>query len=641
MKTEKQTTSSIGQKKQKNFYKALKAMLKSYDALEEDSAPIEEHPHIAFRRFLINRTRYWYDIKKLKPIHFLRIPFEIANGHDEGIDAETRKKYNEYLDELLKHYRASKKWNIASHIESLRQLNESSRVFDFESERKKKGWGGWYPNEWRKKSPDSWKSNIDDYQNIANEFRLAHSLAVFASKCESHTDSAKDKYPLYYLGIIEAKNIYCKEPDNNLELADLHKTLQALYSEQIPFEFFEKNLAFFSPYYLRPQEMDTFFKWAICHCVHNNKKPNLPFLKKLWALGKLFKVHCFHFDFLDTARSKINDRLYVKIKELEKHLVNGVIEFPPNDYGIEDDLSKAIRFLGREFPIDFIVSLTQNLFHFDNEYSDARKVGNPKLLEKNKELIDKRKTSLSILDWLEFPLTKDTDKPHRFVGYLLKAICIYNRDPELYNAKMLEMGPTLLEEMYSIKLSIDKGEAVGFPIFSNDSVDESIVMELCVILGLIERFLYPCKIVSEYDDAKKKRILSILKYITEPDSMQVVASRFPSIFGSIVMHNKILRLVTCQDIINSMRGLRPIEKFSEKFTPLVMSETMRLISKNKRDIELMSTKNLDAIQSAVYEECKKKVEQNEKDFVFNQEICSLNEHFVQQIGKTPPESNNS
>lgn len=641
MKTEKQTTSSIGQKKQKNFYKALKAMLKSYDALEEDRAPIEEHPHTAFRRYFINRTRYLYGKKELKPIHFLRIPFEIAKGHGKGVDEETLNRYNEYLDEILKQYTFGKKRNIGAHIESLRQLKKSSRVFNFENEREKKGWGGWYPNEWRTKSPDSRKSNIDDYHNIAKEFRLAHSLAVFASKCELQTDYAKDKYPLYYLGIIEAKNIYCKEPDNNLELTALRKTLQAPYSEQIPFGTFEKNLEFFSPYYLTPQEMDTFFKWAICHCVHNNKKPNLPFLKKLWALGKLFKVHCFHFDFLDTARSKINDRLYVKIKELEKHLVNGVIEFPPNDYGIEDDLSKAIRFLGREFPIDFIVSLTQNLFHFDNEYSDARKVGNPKLLEKNKELIDKRKTSLSILDWLEFPLTKDTDKPHRFVGFLLKAICIYNRDPELYNAKMLEMGPTLLEDMYSIKLSIDKGEAVGFPIFSNDSVDESIVMELCVILGLIERFLYPCKIVSEYDDAKKKRILSILKYITEPDSMQVVASRFPSIFGSIVMHNKILRLVTCQDIINSMRGLRPIEKFSEKFTPLVMSETVRLISENKRNIELMSTKNLDAIQSAVYEECKKKVEQNEKDFVFNQEICSLNEHFVQQIGKIPPESNNS
>lgn len=614
-------------------------MLKSYDALEEDRAPIEEHPHTAFRRYFINRTRYLYGKKELKPIHFLRIPFEIAKGHRKGVDEETLNRYNEYLDEILKQYTFGKKKNIGAHIESLRQLKKSSRVFNFENDRKKKGWQGWDLDEWD--YPDRWKSNVDDYQNIAREFMFAHSLAVFASSCGIQKDSVKGKYLLYFLGIIEAKDIYCKEPDNNMELTALRKTLQAPYSEQIPFGTFEKNLEFFSPYYLTPQEMDTFFKWAICHCVHNNKKPNLPFLKKLWALGKLFKVHCFHFDFLDTARSKINDRLYVKIKELEKHLVNGVIEFPPNDYGIEDDLSKAIRFLGREFPIDFIVSLTQNLFHFDNEYSDARKVGNPKLLEKNKELIDKRKTSLSILDWLEFPLTKDTDKPHRFVGFLLKAICIYNRDPELYNVKMLEMGPTLLEDMYSIKLSIDKGEAVGFPIFSNDSVDESIVMELCVILGLIERFLYPCKIVSEYDDAKKKRILSILKYITEPDSMQVVASRFPSIFGSIVMHNKILRLVTCQDIINSMRGLRPIEKFSEKFTPLVMSETMRLISENKRDIELMSTKNPDAIQSAVYEECKKKVEQNEKDFVFNQEICSLNEHFVQQMGKTPPVSDNS
>lgn len=622
----------------KKYYKALKAMLKNYDALEEDSASIEKHPHMAFRRFLINRISYRLKKEELKPIHYLRIPFEIAHGDGEDIDVETRKKYNEYLDELLKHYRACKKWNIASHIESLRQLNESSRVFDFESEREKKGWGGWYPNEWRTKSPDSRKSNIDDYHNIAKEFRLAHSLAVFASKCELQTDFAKDKYPLYYLGIIEAKNIYCKEPDNNLELADLHKTLQAPYSEQIPFEFFEKNLAFFSPYYLTPKEMDTFFKWAICHCVHNNKKPNLPFLKKLWALGKLFKVHCFHFDFLDTARSKINDRLYVKIKELKKYLVNGVIEFPPNDYGIEDDLSKAIRFLGREFHIDFIVSFTQNLFHFDNEYSDARKVGNPKLLEKNKELIDKRKTSLSILDWLEFPLTKDTDKPHRFVGFLLKAICIYNRDPELYNAKMLEMGPALLENMHSIKLSIDKGEAVGFPIFfSNESVDESMVMELCVILGLIERILFPCKIVSEYDDTKKKHILSVLRYISAPDNLQVVASRFPSILGSIVMHNKILRLVTCQDIINSMQWLRPIGKFIEKFFPIAWSETMSLISENKHE-ELMSAKKLDAVQSAVYEERKKKVEQNAKDLDNVQEIYNS---LIQQMGKTPPASDNS
>ena len=553
----------------------------------------------------------------------MRIPFEIANGYGDCIDEKKQRVYNEYLDELLKHYRASKKWNIASHIESLRQLNESSRVFDFESEREKKGWGGWYPNEWRKKRPDSWKSNIDDYQNIAKEFRLVHSLAVFASKCESQTDPAKDKYPLYYLGIIEAKVIYCKEPDNNLALAALRKTLQAPYSEQISFKFFENKLEFFSPYYLTPQEMDTFFKWAICHCVHDNKKPHLPFLKKMWALGKLFKVHCFHFDFLDTARSKINDRLYVKIKELKKYLVDGVIEFPPNDYGIEDDLSKMIRFLERELPIDLIVSLTQNLFHFDKEYSDVRKVGDPKLLENNKDLIDKRKTSLSILDWLEFPLTKDTDKQHRLVGFLLKAICIYNRDPELYNAKMLEMGPALLENMHSIKLSIDKGEAVGFPIFSNESVDESIVMELCVILGLIERFLYPCKIVSEFDDAKKERILSVLRYITEPDNLQVVASRFPSIFGSIVMHNKILRLVTCQDIINSTRWLRSIGEFSNTFTPVVLDETKRLIMEKKRDLALMGVKDLDAIQFAVYEERKKKAEQSEKDLSFSQEIYNM------------------
>lgn len=624
----------------KKYYKALKAMLKNYDALEEDSASIEEHPHMAFRRFLINRISYRLKKEELKPIHYLRIPFEIAHGDGEDIDKETRKKYNEYLDELWKHYRACKKWNIASHIESLRQLNGLSRVFDFESECKKKGWGGWYPNEWRKNCPDSWKSNIDDYQNIAKEFRLAHSLAVFASKCISQ--KGQDKYPLYYLGIIKTKDIYCREPDNNLELADLHKILQAPYSEEIPFGIFEKYLEFFSPYYLTSQEMDTFFKFAICHCVRDNKNPHLPFLKELWTLGKLFKVHCFHFDFLNTtAGSKINNRLYVKIKELKKYLVDGVIESPPNDYGIEDDLSKSIRFLGRVFPIDFIVSLTQNLFHFDKEYSDAQKVGDPKLLKINKDLINKRKTSLSILDWLEFSLTKDTDKQHRLVGFLLKAICIYNRDPELYNAKMLEMGPALLENMHSIKLSIDKGEAVGFPIFSNESVDESMVMELCVILGLIERFLFPCKIVSEYDDTKKKHILSVLRYISAPDNLQVVASRFPSILGSIVMHNKILRLVTCQDIINSMQRLRPIGKFIEKFVPIVWSKTMSLISENKRDIELMSAEKLDAVQSAVYEECKKKVEQNEKDFVFSQEIYNMQDRFVQQMGKTPPISDNS
>ena len=37
----------------KKYYKALKAMLKNFDALEEDRAPIEEHPHTAFRRYFI------------------------------------------------------------------------------------------------------------------------------------------------------------------------------------------------------------------------------------------------------------------------------------------------------------------------------------------------------------------------------------------------------------------------------------------------------------------------------------------------------------------------------------------------------------------------------------------------------------
>ena len=127
----------------KDFYKALRALLRSYDALEVEKKPIEEYPHTTFRRFFINRTRYLYNQKKLNPIDFLRIPFEIANGYGDCIDEKKQRVYNEYLDELLKHYRASKKWNIASHIESLRQLNESSRVFDFESEREKKGWGGW------------------------------------------------------------------------------------------------------------------------------------------------------------------------------------------------------------------------------------------------------------------------------------------------------------------------------------------------------------------------------------------------------------------------------------------------------------------------------------------------------------------
>ncbi len=639
MKTEKQTTSSIGQKKQKNFYKALKAMLKSYDALEEDRAPIEEHPHTAFRRYFINRTRYLYGKKELKPIHFLRIPFEIAKGHGKGVDEETLNRYNEYLDEILKQYTFGKKKNIGAHIESLRQLKKSSRVFNFENERKKKGWQGWDLDEWD--YPDRWKSNVDDYQNIAREFMFAHSLAVFASSCGIQKDSVKGKYLLYFLGIIEAKDIYCKEPDNNMELAALRKTLQAPYSEQIPFGTFEKNLEFFSPYYLTPQEMDTFFKWAICHCIIDNKNPHLPFLKELWTLGKLFKVHCFRFDFLDTAGSKINDHLYVKVKELKEYLINGKIVFPPDDYGIEDDFAKVIRFLGREFPIDFIISLTQNLFRFDKECSDAQKVGDPELLEKNKALIDKRKTSLTILDWLDYPLTKATDEPHRLVEFLLRSICIYNRNPQLYNAKMLGMGTALLENMYSIKESIAKGEQVGFPIFNSEGVDESIVMELFVILGLIERFLYPCKIVSEYDDAKKERILSILRYITDQDNMQVVASRFPSIFGNIVMHSKIMRLVTCQDIINSTRWLRSIGEFSETFTPVVLDDTMRLIRETKRDLELKGSMDLDAIQSAVYEECKKKIEQSEKDLIFSQEIRNIQGYLIQQIGKIPPESNNS
>lgn len=625
----------------KKFYIALKAMLKNNDALEDEKIPIEDHPHTTFIRYLINRTRCLYDSKKLKPIHFLRIPFEIANGHGEGIDEKTQKKYKEYLDELLKHYKTNKKWNIVAHIESLRQLKETSRVFNFKKERTQKEWGGWYPNEWRKKHPDSWESNIDDYQNIAKEFRFAHSLALFANSCKDQQKSAKDKYPLYYLGIIQAKDIYCNEPRKNTELDTLRKTLETPYSEKIPFEFFEKNLELFSPYYLTPQEMDTFFKWAICHCVHNNKNPHLPFLKELWTLGKLFKVHCFHFDFLDTAGSKINDHLYVKIKQLKEYLINGALIFPPNDYSIENDFSKMIRFLGREFPIDSIIALTQNLFSFDKEYRDAQKVVNTGLLEKNKALIDEKKTSLSILDWLDYPLTKNTDEQHRSINFILKAICIYNTNPKLYNTKMLEMGPALLKQIHSIKQAIAKDEPVAFSTINNESIDESIVPELCVILGVIERLLYPCKIVSSYDNTKKERILFILKYIANPNNRQVIASRFSSILGDIIKHPKITRLVTSQDIINNTRCLESVAEFSNKFCPIVFSETMRLISENNYNLELMSSKELDALQSVTYEEYKKQVEQCEKDLNVSKEIYSIHGYLLQQAGIIPPCANDN
>ena len=59
---------------------------------------------------------------------------------------------------------------------------------------------------------------------------------------------------------------------------------------------------------------------------------------------------------------------------------------------------------------------------------------------------------------------------------------------------------------------------------------------------------------------------------------------------------------------------------------------------HKRDIELMSAKKLDEVQSAVYEECKKKVEQNAKDLDNVQEIYNS---LIQQMGKTPPASDNS
>ena len=630
-------SSAISETPEKDFYRVLDSMLRAHDDLEDD-LPIEKYPHATFVSFFTERLKYLQSKNKLTAIEYLKIPFEIANGTRNGIDQNIKNTYSDYIDHLISTHRNNTKDQIKEHLTSLKELKNASRVYDFETY---PDWQGWDPSTW-KEYPNKWNEHLDDFKNIAKEFKFSHSIAQFASLCKAQKEQepAKEKILSFYLKQINYNDIHnCDSPSTD-ELKELKNYLHEEYHDQ-DYTFLEKNIKFFSPYYLDREEVNTFFKWAICSCVVNRNQPHLPFFKKIWLLGKLYNIHYYPINFFDYSGSRINDELFVKIKVLREYLLKKDITYPIKTYDIEDDLSKKILFLKTKFPISLIIKISQNLHIFDKAYDSAQASGNKDVLDSNKQTINQAKSSISILDWIDNPLTRSTDKAHRLFALIVKALCIYNTDPTHYNKKLLEMGPLLLSKILSLKQAIDQDSKKTNPIFDDKNINDIIVSEIFAILGLTERFIYTIKENSKINIISQERIIFVINFITDDKYSSILNFRERFLWGNILKHPKIIRFITSLDFETNTRWYTYLGEFSSKFLPIVNRETINVINETQNMLNTINRSNLSDSQQKDYDESLGNIQKNKKLIQFSDKLNNLKEQLESQQAKKDLEKNNT
>ena len=153
-----------------DFNKALRKMLLSFDALEDESIPFEQYPHNDFAKYFMEHVKGLHKNGDLNPVSFMHIPFAIAKGNGKIVSENTKKNYalyvellmdqldlsvNEKLDKKLAEIEGGKKEektisDLKNHLEMYRELN-GERIFELETFQ---GWKGWNPGLWKFKKLD-------------------------------------------------------------------------------------------------------------------------------------------------------------------------------------------------------------------------------------------------------------------------------------------------------------------------------------------------------------------------------------------------------------------------------------------------------------------------------------------------------
>ena len=531
-----------GDSPRRDFYGALNRMLRNYDGLEQEEVPLTEYLHSEFVAYFIKKIKELFEKKEMTPFSIARIPFEMAV---ESSISKSKKEQNEkYIKELLSQYRENTTDSIYERLTSLKKLEEGSRIYDFEDRVKYPSWNGWLPSNW-KMFPKEWEEHKEEFENIGMEFEFTYSVARFYHLCEEQKKLEPEKGVCleYFFNLKRDAKIH-EQINDDVVLLNLKKYLTNDFSENLSIEKLQNNIKYFSPYYLTDLEMNTFFKWSICLC---SKKPNLPFFKEIWSLGKLYHVNVFPLDFFDNAGSKINTPLLLKIRALKENLLKNDIIFPPTIKTINENWKSAFVWFVR-CPFEKIVPAICNLYQFDSQYEENEDTENKDIINQNKAIIEKAKSKVHpYLDWIDPDLDRSTDKSHHIFATVMKALRLYSSNPKLYT-NLLSKNK---EQFFSYLKDIFKnngGNVESLSLFAHlKNVDDSLYSYIYILIGTIERIFYPVAFPLKATPEFLLRLKLFRDYINSPSTCQILEFRLNAIVGKIFSHSKIICFATTYD----------------------------------------------------------------------------------------------
>jgi hypothetical protein len=564
-----------------DFYKALRNMLLSFDALEDESIPVDEYPHYVFAKYYIDRIRALYKEENLHPISFMHIPFEMANGRRESIEEPVKQKYLCYINLLIKQYELTAQEQISEkigriyqnetktasdikrHLETYKEL-KGEKVFEFNTY---SGWKKWNPRKWKIDGNEQQIASIEDLEQIGKEFEFSYAMARLASLCEAQKDKEpfKEKWIPYFWGMAGADKIY--NPDSsNTDLEKLKDFLQKDYAvivendRELSIEYLKENLKFFNPYNMTLEEMNKYFICSIILCKEDKEKPEPVFFKQVCLLGRLNKIHCYPICFIESENKEDQENLRLKIKALKEIILGKKIKFPNEKKikNIEDDWSRKVGFLGTKIQFKVLFRIICNLFEFDQQYENRKTTGNREQMERNKESVEKAKTSYVILDSIEYPLNSKADKKHRCFELIIMLICLYSSNPPKYNEVLASMEKNIFPRLKAA--FEDPEKSLTFV----DRVNEGIIPEIISFIGMLERIAKPIKFNKALEMEELQRIVSNSHFAEDANNSSVSLFRSRIFSGNIFKHPKIIKFITMVDFKRNLAWLDEFRVFVPK-----------------------------------------------------------------------------
>lgn len=593
-----------------DFYRALRNMLLSFDALEDENIPIDEYPHNDFAKYYIDRIRALHNEGSLHPITFMHIPFEMAKGERTSIKEPVKQKHLCYINLLTKQYeltaqeqiskKIGKKYqnekkntsDIKRHLELYKEL-KGEKVFEFSTY---SGWKGWNPRNWKIDGNEQQIASIEELEQIGKEFEFSYAMARLASLCKAQTEKEafKEKWIPYFWGMAGADKIY--NPDSsNTDLEKLKVFLQKDYANifkstrDSSIKYLKENLKFFNPHNMTFEEMNKFFICSIILCKEDKEKPEQVFFKHVCLLGRLNRIHCYPICFIESEKEEDQENLRLKIKALKEIILSGKIIFPDEKKikNIEDDWSLSLSFLGTKNPFKILFPIFCNLFEFDQQYENRKATGNREQMDKNRNSVEYAKTSHVILDWIAYPLNSKTDGNHRCFELIIALICLYSSNPQKYNETLISMGENIFSQL---KTSFEEPEK---KLALVKKMNVSIIPEIISFIGTLERFAYPIKIEKTIGPTDLPIIVNRSYFVENKENSSIMFFRFNGLMGSIFKHPTIVKFITIADYTKNMAWLEDFKTIIPKILPFL------LIGLIKENIDKINPELLDISKKAL------------------------------------------